>query len=63
MPNEDGTANVGALVEMESQGHHILRMNGEIDQHGIGEVRAFGGCGWHSRNSEFSEVIELDKAT
>ena len=63
MPNEDGIANVGALAEMESQGHPILRMTSEIDQLGIGEVRTFGGRGQHSKNFEFSEVIELDKAT
>ncbi|GFZ10866.1 hypothetical protein Acr_22g0002640 [Actinidia rufa] len=63
IPNRDNTANVGDLAEMASQVHPILSVAGEIDQLEIGDVRIYGGCGWHSRKSEFSEMIEIDKAT
>ncbi|GFY94195.1 HSP20-like chaperones superfamily protein [Actinidia rufa] len=36
MPNGDSTANVGDLVEMESQGHLILRVTDEMDKIGVG---------------------------
>ncbi|GFZ06698.1 hypothetical protein Acr_18g0008680 [Actinidia rufa] len=51
MPNGDSTANVGDLVEMESQ-------TGEIDQLRIGDVRTYGGRGRHFRNSEFRSSTE-----
>ena len=63
MPNGDSTANVGDLVEMESQDHPILRVIGEINKLGIGDVRTRGGCGQHSKKSELYEVITSDKAT
>ena len=44
MPNGDSTANVGNLVEMESQGYLILRMTDEMDKNGIDNVRTHGGC-------------------
>ena len=55
MPIGDSTTNVGDLVEMESQGHLILKVTGEMDKVGIGDVRTHGGCGRHSRKSELSE--------
>ena len=45
MSNGDSTANVGDLVEMESQVHLILKF-------GIGDMRVCGGRGRHSRKSE-----------
>ncbi|GFZ03402.1 hypothetical protein Acr_16g0000260 [Actinidia rufa] len=58
MPNGDSTANVGDLVEMESQGHLILGVTGEIDKIGIGNVKIYGE---HSRKSELNEAITSDK--
>ena len=63
MSNGDSTANVGDHQEIESQGHPTLRLTGEIDLLEIGDVSTYGDRGWHFRNSEFSEVIELDKTT
>ena len=63
MPNGDSTANVGDLVEMESQGYPILKVTSEIDKLGIDDVRTHGGCGQHSRKFEFNEVIASDKET
>ncbi|GFZ15693.1 hypothetical protein Acr_25g0001020 [Actinidia rufa] len=60
MSNGDSTANVGDLVEMESQGHLILRVTGEMDKIGIGDVKTYGE---HSRKSELNEVIVSDKVT
>ena len=51
----DSTANVGDLVEMESQSHLDLRATGEMDKVGIGNVRTRGGCGQHFRKSDLSE--------
>ena len=31
MPNGDSTVNVGDVMEMESQGHLILRVTGEVE--------------------------------
>ncbi|GFS30400.1 hypothetical protein Acr_00g0011720 [Actinidia rufa] len=42
MPNGDSTANVGDLVEMESQGHLILGVTSKMDKIGIGNVRTHG---------------------
>ena len=55
MPNGDSIANVGDLVEMESQVHLILRVTGEVGKIVIGDVRSHVECGWHSRKSEFNE--------
>ncbi|GFS37949.1 hypothetical protein Acr_00g0054820 [Actinidia rufa] len=54
MPNKDNTANVGDLMEMESQGHLILRVTSKMDKIGIGDVRTHGE---HSRKFELNEVI------
>ena len=50
MPNGDSTANIEELVEMESQGHPILKVVGEINQFGIGDMRTGGRCGRHPGN-------------
>ena len=63
MPNGDSTANVGDLVEIESQGYPLLRVADEIDQLGISDVRTYGGRGWHPKKFEFNELIETNKAT
>ena len=55
MPNGDNTVNVGDLVEMKSQDHLILRVPGEIDQLGIGDMRTGGGRGRYFRKSELIE--------
>ncbi|GFZ11325.1 hypothetical protein Acr_22g0007230 [Actinidia rufa] len=60
IPNGDNTANVGELVEMESQSHLILRVTGEMEKIRIGDVRTHGE---YSRKSELNEVIASNKAT
>ena len=52
MPNGDSIVNLGDLVEMESQGHLILKVAGEINQLGIGDVRTCGRREWRSKKSE-----------
>ncbi|GFY94598.1 hypothetical protein Acr_09g0010440 [Actinidia rufa] len=63
MPSRNSTTNVRDLKKMESQGHPILRVTGEVDKLGIGDVKTRGGCGQRYRKSELNEVIALDKAT
>ena len=41
MPNGNNTANVGDLVEMEFQGHLILREMGEMDKVGFHKNQVF----------------------
>ncbi|GFZ19247.1 hypothetical protein Acr_27g0009860 [Actinidia rufa] len=55
MPNGDSTVIVGELVKMKSQVYPILKVTGEINQFGIGDVRTYGGRGRHFRKSELSE--------
>ncbi|GFZ05449.1 hypothetical protein Acr_17g0010210 [Actinidia rufa] len=52
MPNGDNIANVGDLMEMESQGHLIVRVMGEMDP--IGDVRTHGE---YSKKSELNEFM------
>ncbi|GFY81555.1 hypothetical protein Acr_01g0013640 [Actinidia rufa] len=52
--------NVGDLVEMESQGHLILRVVGEMNNIGIGDVRPHEE---HYKKFELNVVIASDKAT
>ena len=60
MQNGNNTANVGDLVEMESQSYLILRVTGEMDKIEIGDMRNHGE---HSRKSELNEVIASGKVT
>ena len=55
MQNGDRIAIVKDLEEMESQGHPILKVIGEINQLGIGNVKT---CRVHERYSRKSELIE-----
>ena len=55
MPNGVSTATVGDLVEIKSQVHPILKVEGKINQLRIGDVRTCGGC---ERYSQKSEIIE-----
>ena len=57
MSNGDSTANVGDLVNMESQVHLILKVIGEMETYWrceIHDVSTHGVGGQHSRNPEFS---------
>ncbi|GFY95096.1 hypothetical protein Acr_10g0004810 [Actinidia rufa] len=55
IPNGDSAANVGDLVEMESQIHLILKVTGEMEtylQRDIGDLRTHGVGGQHSVASD-----------
>ncbi|GFZ06563.1 hypothetical protein Acr_18g0007330 [Actinidia rufa] len=74
MPYRGCTVNVGDVVEMESQVHLILTVNGEVEidesderdeNYGRGETYGgcenYGRCGQHPRKFELNDLILSDK--